>query len=400
MRCGKCKSKSVTVDPDSSVEILYCRVCGWRCYGDGKSQYKDLDNRWQLFQELWSQVNKNKITDVDWFNMMIKKFEEFRKSRNNTAHQRIMIVDGAELPGQWNVTEEAKKWLPEDLSGIRFLDVRADMGGFCIEAAKRGAKKVIGLEASPAILRSAKMLCEFVVQLDPETNYGVIEYKPFGVDGLLDVDGDFVVCFSGVQTTRNPKWFLEKLVRMVRPGGVLLLELKNGEHQLVLGKNLPPRINCWEPTHEAMLESLKELHLNVEGSEQGRAFGRTLYRCRRGTRIATRKGKEVRPMQVKRLQVKRRVVKPRVSTAAKPVTLPIEPKTWPKGEPCDHPGCLNHVTHPCEGCGRIAGGTRIPKGNGGSAPSNPKKKKKLRLKKGWLLAKMKKKVQDERVNQG
>lgn len=25
------------------------------------------------------------------------------------------------------------------------------------------------------------------------------------------------------------------------------------------------------------------------------------------------------------------------------------------GEPCDHPGCLNHVTHPCEGCGRIAG---------------------------------------------
>jgi hypothetical protein len=25
------------------------------------------------------------------------------------------------------------------------------------------------------------------------------------------------------------------------------------------------------------------------------------------------------------------------------------------GVPCDHPGCLSHVTHPCEGCGRIAG---------------------------------------------
>ncbi len=23
--------------------------------------------------------------------------------------------------------------------------------------------------------------------------------------------------------------------------------------------------------------------------------------------------------------------------------------------PCEHPGCLNHITHPCEGCGRIAG---------------------------------------------
>lgn len=25
------------------------------------------------------------------------------------------------------------------------------------------------------------------------------------------------------------------------------------------------------------------------------------------------------------------------------------------GEPCSHPGCLNHVSHPCEGCGRVAG---------------------------------------------
>jgi hypothetical protein len=25
------------------------------------------------------------------------------------------------------------------------------------------------------------------------------------------------------------------------------------------------------------------------------------------------------------------------------------------GEPCKHPGCLKHVTHPCEGCGRIGG---------------------------------------------
>jgi len=25
------------------------------------------------------------------------------------------------------------------------------------------------------------------------------------------------------------------------------------------------------------------------------------------------------------------------------------------GEPCEHKGCLNHVTHPCEVCGRVAG---------------------------------------------
>ena len=26
-----------------------------------------------------------------------------------------------------------------------------------------------------------------------------------------------------------------------------------------------------------------------------------------------------------------------------------------EGEPCAHPGCLSHLSHPCEGCGRIAG---------------------------------------------
>lgn len=25
------------------------------------------------------------------------------------------------------------------------------------------------------------------------------------------------------------------------------------------------------------------------------------------------------------------------------------------GEPCEHPGCLSHISHPCEGCGRIGG---------------------------------------------
>ena len=25
------------------------------------------------------------------------------------------------------------------------------------------------------------------------------------------------------------------------------------------------------------------------------------------------------------------------------------------GQPCEHNGCLNHISHPCEGCGRIGG---------------------------------------------
>ena len=28
---------------------------------------------------------------------------------------------------------------------------------------------------------------------------------------------------------------------------------------------------------------------------------------------------------------------------------------YPENIPCPHPGCLSHISHPCEYCGRIAG---------------------------------------------
>lgn len=30
-------------------------------------------------------------------------------------------------------------------------------------------------------------------------------------------------------------------------------------------------------------------------------------------------------------------------------------QSLPDGIPCDHPGCLHHLSHPCEVCKRIAG---------------------------------------------
>jgi hypothetical protein len=38
------------------------------------------------------------------------------------------------------------------------------------------------------------------------------------------------------------------------------------------------------------------------------------------------------------------------------------------GEPCSHPGCLRHLSHPCEGCGRIGGHYPVS----GDAPAEQK----------------------------
>jgi len=37
------------------------------------------------------------------------------------------------------------------------------------------------------------------------------------------------------------------------------------------------------------------------------------------------------------------------------MNIDFERPQYKDGEPCKHIGCLNHVSHPCEGCGRIAG---------------------------------------------
>jgi len=43
-----------------------------------------------------------------------------------------------------------------------------------------------------------------------------------------------------------------------------------------------------------------------------------------------------------------------------PDSTPLDPKAiaaklYAPNEPCSHRGCLSHFSHPCDGCGRIAG---------------------------------------------
>lgn len=42
---------------------------------------------------------------------------------------------------------------------------------------------------------------------------------------------------------------------------------------------------------------------------------------------------------------------------AVPASVPLicDGMALPDGMPCSHPGCLSHIGHPCEGCGRVGG---------------------------------------------
>src|SRR5688572_18767831 len=47
---------------------------------------------------------------------------------------------------------------------------------------------------------------------------------------------------------------------------------------------------------------------------------------------------------------RKRAVKQTLAEHVDEVYVTLQP-----GEPCSHPSCLSHVTHPCKNCGRIAG---------------------------------------------
>lgn len=149
-----------------------------------------------------------------------------------------------------------------------------------MEAARRGAKKVIGYDAEASVVSAANELLVFARQYDEETDYSVVEYRQFAIESVVDVKADLLICVATLHKTRSPKWLLTKLRQMMKTNGTLILEVKNGDSPYVYGETLPERINSWYPTHEAMLKSLTMLGLAVEKYEKGREFGRMMYGCR------------------------------------------------------------------------------------------------------------------------
>jgi hypothetical protein len=59
----------------------------------------------------------------------------------------------------------------------------------------------------------------------------------------------------------------------------------------------------------------------------------------------------------------------------------------PDGVACSHPGCLSHRTHPCEGCGRIAGMSKLTIGQLFKSKQRPwaDNKTLVHMNKNWVV---------------
>jgi 2-polyprenyl-3-methyl-5-hydroxy-6-metoxy-1,4-benzoquinol methylase len=98
--------------------------------------------------------------------------------------------------------------LPTDLRGKSVLDIGCNAGAFSIEAKRRGAARVVGIDASHKYIAQAKF-CADVLNLD-------IEYQVANVYDYLIASGPFdVVIFVGVLYHLPDPFRIANLIRKV-----------------------------------------------------------------------------------------------------------------------------------------------------------------------------------------
>jgi 2-polyprenyl-3-methyl-5-hydroxy-6-metoxy-1,4-benzoquinol methylase len=139
--------------------------------------------------------------------------------------------------------------LPEDLTGRAVLDIGCNEGFFCMEAWRRGAARVMGIDGNPEFIERAR-------QRDPSTDYRVMDFH--SLDGI-DEDFDVILLLSALHYATHPQKLLGEIVGLLRPKGLFVLECGI----------VPERKADWvavyrpigdvvrHPTHAALMKALK-----------------------------------------------------------------------------------------------------------------------------------------------
>lgn len=103
--------------------------------------------------------------------------------------------------------------LPEDLAGKSFLDIGCNEGFFCIEAKRRGAARVVGIDRSSEFIARAR-------ERDPE-----IDFREQTWDELPDEKFDVIIMLSALHYEERPRELLRRIRDHLTEDGLFILEV-------------------------------------------------------------------------------------------------------------------------------------------------------------------------------
>lgn len=130
---------------------------------------------------------------------------------------RIEVLPGFHTPGWSDPAVEKLPYfgLPEDLTGLRVLDIGCAEGFFSFEAERRGAREVIGIDSFPASVRRFN-----IVKAARQSNATAFLTNVYDLDPERLGTFDLVLFYGVFYHLKHPQYALER-IRSVCTGELL-----------------------------------------------------------------------------------------------------------------------------------------------------------------------------------
>ena len=136
--------------------------------------------------------------------------------RDEEFHYQSMILPGGVRTSGNDRSNTLDKILPPDLTGKTVLDIGCRYGFFSFEAARRGAKSVVGLDFDKDALSKARRIAA-LSKLNVEFREGDISRAP------IAEKFDYVLCLNVLHHLRDPLGVLQNLIEITNER--LILEM-------------------------------------------------------------------------------------------------------------------------------------------------------------------------------
>ena len=153
-------------------------------------------------------------------------------AKQSKWHHRIEVAPGVVTPGLQQ-TEDllGQIGMPEDLTGMRVLDIGARDGFFTFEAEKRGAAEVIALDNEPPDHTGFAIAAEL---LDSKATY--VTENVYALDPERFGRFDLVLFLGVIYHLRHPLLALDRIHDITADDGLMLIETHMIDEGLVDGE--------------------------------------------------------------------------------------------------------------------------------------------------------------------
>lgn len=181
------------------------------------------------------------------------------------------------FPGQKGSSDSMAKLeairLP-DLTGKSFLDIGCNEGFFCGEALRRGASRVVGIDASEESIRRAK------------ARFPDIDFRCQTWDRLPDEEFDVIIMLSALHYEPRPRELMARIAQRLKPNGRFILEAGVSLELAKLWFEVPRGVGPVDyPTSRLLLENVladfAARQIGPSVTQAGDPLPRFVYHCRK-----------------------------------------------------------------------------------------------------------------------